>query len=675
MRGNAPGRFVKGDHRRLTRRSRALSLVGLLTLSAVAAHAAERELVELSLEELMDEPVTSVSKKETRLGDSAAAVTVITPEDLRRLGITSIPEALRLVPGFDVARIDGHHWAVSSRGFNQQFANMLLVLVDGRSVFTPTFGGVQWNMQDFSLADLERIEIIRGPGASLWGANAVNGVVNIITRRASDTRGAVISAAAGNEDQPSIEARYGGSAGEALSYRVYSRYFDREGLRTAGPNGRTDDWSTARVGFRADWQPDNTRSAVLQSDYFSMDNRSAVSGILWEPPYSYSEIRNASASSFNVLGRYTQSLSDVSHVSVQAYIDTYWRISESRDTFDLQLEHRFAVGSRNDLQWGVSYRTTSDSLELWDAATVDPVRSSQDLVTAFLQDEITLLPQKLRLTLGTKLEHHDYTGLEVQPTIRMLWNAAEGRTLWASASRAVSTPPRFYNDGRLATGVIQPEGSLPIQMAIMPNRDLKAQRLNAYEIGARTEAGENVSLELATFYNSYDRVYIPVQEAFVFEPTPVPHLLLPLRWQAVAEYASYGAEAVVNYRPAHQWRLTGSYSWLHLRGKGHQLFDRASPAHQVAVRSYATLSPRFELNTSLAWVSSIDSMMLDTSTIRIPAYLRLDAGVVFHATPSLEVGVWGKNLSDANHAEINSLETTGVTQIPRSVLVRMIKRF
>jgi iron complex outermembrane receptor protein len=657
-------------------RSRALRVAGWLAIAAAPLHAQGRELVELSLEELMNEPVTSVSKKETRLGDSATAITVITPEDLRRLGITNIPEALRLVPGFDVARIDAHHWAVSSRGFNQQYANMLLVLVDGRSVYTPTFGGVLWDMQDFVLADLERIEVIRGPGATLWGANAVNGVVNIITRHASETQGAVVSASVGSEDRPSIDARYGATAGESLSYRLYAKYFDREGLRPSGDFGRSDDWSAGRAGFRADWQPSPDRVATLQGDYFSMDSFAAISGTMLTPPFRYAEVQDTTTESFNFVGRYTQSFSDVSHLSVQAYFDSYTLDLEARDTSDVQLEHRFAVGDRHDLQWGVGYRTTSDTLDLSPYSAVVTQRSSTtSLYTAFLQDDIALVPKVLRLTLGAKLEYHDYTGLETQPSVRVLWTPAPGRTLWASASRAISTPPRFYNDGHVSTNVFQPPNSPPIETALTANPNLPSQHLHAYELGLRIEPLQNVSFELATFYNLYDRMYVPVQREPVFEATPVPHILIPLQWQAAGDYTSYGTEMVVNYRPIDQWRVTGSYSWLHLRGRPFRSYDHSSPAHQVGLQSYATLTPKLELNTSVQWVSAIDSVLNDGSTVHVPAYVRLDVGLVFHPSPSIEVGLWGQNLTDAEHAEINSLEGTDVTEVPRGVLFRAIKRF
>jgi iron complex outermembrane receptor protein len=656
-------------------RGRAVRLAGLLAVAAVPLHAQERDLIELSLEELMNEPVTSVSKKETRLGDAAAAITVITPEDLRRLGITNIPDALRLVPGFDVARIDAHHWAVSSRGFNQQFANLLLVLVDGRSVYTPTFGGVLWNMQDFVLADLERIEVIRGPGAALWGANAVNGVVNINTRRAGETQGAVVSATVGSEDRPSIEARYGGTAGESLSYRVYAKYFDRDGLRPTDSFGHSDDWSAGRAGFRAEWQPSTDRVVTLQGEYFSMDGHAATAGTLLIPPYRFVEIQDATAEAYNVVSRFTQSFSDVSHLSVQAYYDSYVLDEESRDTADVQLEHRFAVGERHDWQWGLGYRTTSDSLVLDESTFVSPKSRTESLYTAFLQDDITLVPKLLQLTLGAKLERHDYTGLEVQPSVRMLWTPAEGRTLWAGASRAVSTPPRFYRDGRISTSAFQPPASPVVEVAIVPNSDLPSQKLDAYEVGLRVEPLQSVSVELATFYNLYERMYVPIQGVPIFEPTPVPHILVPLQWQAVGDYTSYGAELVVNYRPIDQWRLTGTYSWLHLRGLPFKSFDNSSPAHQVGLQSFTTLTPKLELNTSLKWVSAVDSVLGDASTTRVPAYVRLDAGLVFHASASTEVGLWGQNLTDAEHGEINSLDASGVTEVPRSVLFRVIKRF
>ncbi|MEJ1965387.1 MAG: TonB-dependent receptor [Gammaproteobacteria bacterium] len=654
---------------------RTLSILALLTAGALPLHAAERDLVEMSLAELMDEPVTSVSKKETRLVDSAMAITVITPDDLRRLGITSIPEALRLVPGFDVARIDAHHWAVSARGFNQQYANLLLVLVDGRSVYTPTFGGVFWDMQDLMVADLERIEVIRGPGAALWGTNAVNGVVNIITKRASDTQGTVVSANVGTEDQPSLEARYGGTAGQDLSYRVFAKYFDRDGFRESDGSGAIDAWNGARLGFRADWQLSEDRLATLQGDYYNMDGHQLVSSPLLVPPFSTSDVRKTQSDALNVVSRFTQSFSDTSQLSVQAYFDSYTLESESRDTADLQLEHRFAVGNRHDMQWGVGYRYTSDNLDLGDAAIVTPQKGVFNLYTAFLQDDISLIPKRVRLTLGTKLERDDYTGFEIQPNARLLWTPTKQLTLWGSASRAVSAPPRFYRDGRLNISAFQPAGGPVVEVAFLPNANLPAQSLRAFELGMRAEPAESLSVELATFYNLYDGTYLPVAEAPTFETTPVPHVLIPWRWQPVVDYTSYGSELVLNYRPIELWRLTGAYSWLHLRGEPSGAFDHASPAHQVSIRSYSSLTTHVELNASLAWVSAIESVLQDATTMSIPSHVRLDLGVVAHPTAAVEVGVWGQNLMDRRHAEINDLESPGVTEIPRSVLLRVTGRF
>jgi iron complex outermembrane recepter protein len=639
-----------------------------------AARADERNLADLTLAELMNEPVTSVSKKATRLSDSATAITVITADDLRRLGITSIPEALRLVPGFDVSRIDASHWAISARGFNFQYSNTLLVLIDGRSVYTPTFGGVYWDSQDVALEDLERIEVIRGPGATLWGVNAVNGVVNVITKPARDTQGLVLSAALGSEDRPTADARYGGTLGSDVHYRAYAKYFEREGLRD-GDAGLPDGWRSVRTGFRADWEVSADRLLTVQGDYYSVHSHSFQLVPTFTLPFTAIVKEDRPTEGFNLVGRWTRTLSERSHVTVQAYFDSYARFQQSRDTADVEIEHRFSAGERHDIVWGVGYRFTTDELHLGPALTSLPASRDTDLFTAFLQDDLALLPNRLRLTAGVKLEHNPFTGFETQPSVRTLWTPSTGHTLWASASRAVSTPSRFYNDSRFSVATFPAAGGVLLEAALIPNENLPSQTLDAYEIGYRVEPVSSVYADLAAFYNIYDNLYGISTQAPEFAPTPVPHVVLPLLWSPNLDGRSYGAELAVNYKPLDSWRLTGTYSWLHLRVRPDAASAGGSPAHQFGLRSYASLAPRFELNTALYYVSSIQSLKSPTETVHIDSYVRLDVGLVYQATRTLEVGAWGQNLLERRHAEVASQNTSSVSEVPRSALVRVTKRF
>ena len=636
--------------------------------------AAESNLADLSLAELMNEPVTSVSKKETRLGDAPTAITVITAEDIRRLGITSIPEALRLVPGFDVARIDGSHWAITARGFNLQYANTLLVLVDGRSVYSPGFGGVYWDAQDLALDDLDRIEVIRGPGAVLWGANAVNGVVNVISRSAGETQGLSVGAAVGTEDRPTMQARYGGSLGN-VQYRTYAKYSDRDGLVDAHGGSVPDDWHSVRVGFRSDWAASKDRLLTLQGDYYSLGAEHVLESATLSPPFTSVDRVDESAKGGNVIARWTQTLSPESQFSLQAYIDSYDRNAESRDTVDVQMEYRFAPAPRHDVVWGLGYRLTKEDLHFGSALTASPARDTSAMYTAFLQDEITLLPERLKFTAGTKVERNEITGVELQPNARLLWTPAPDQSAWLSASRAVSTPSRFYTNTRFTVGGFQPPSSPVVEVALMPNANLPSEKLNAFELGYRRQLSEVFSVDLATFYNEYKQLYGAAPGAPSFVMDPFPHVVLPLNWESTLAATSYGAELEANWRPTSAWRLTGTYTWLHLRVRPDPTLGIGSPAHQWSLRSYASVSARLEISASLAYVGGIESLKTVTETVQIPSYVRFDAGLVMHPTEALQVGLWGQNLLDPHHPEISSQDSRTVSEVPRGVLLRVTRRF
>ena len=639
------------------------------------AGAAESSFTDLSLTELMNEPVTTVSKKTTRLGDAPAAITVITAEDIRRNGFNSIPEALRMVPGFDVARIDASHWAISSRGLNQQYANTLLVLVDGRSVYTPAFGGVYWDAQDMTLDDLDRIEVIRGPGATLWGANAVNGVVNIISKSARETQGVLLSVAQGNEEQPQLDARYGGAVGEKFRYRVYTKYVNRDGLRQADGTGSYEDWHSFRTGFRSDWDRAADQLVTVQGDYYYLREQHLQDLIEWAPPFVSTYTQHRKSEGGNVVARWTETLSDVSHISVQSYFDIYDTDSESRRTADVQLEHRFAPAAHHDVVWGLGYRDSRDHLHLGASFVTVPARERLSLYTAFAQDEISLAADRVRITVGTKLEHNDFTGLEVQPNLRVLFAPSSHTSVWAAASRAVSTPSRVYHDTRCDARADQPPASPIIVTSLIANPDLPSQKLDSFEIGYRAEPMKRVSLDIATFYNRYRSMYGLAQGAPFFEPQPVPHLVVPLTWQASMRAHAHGAEVAVGWRPLDRWHLAASYGWLDLEAIPVNTLGVGSPVQQASLRSTLAVSSAFEISSALYYVDGIDSLAAGLQTMRIPSYLRFDTGLLYRPSATLELGLWGMNLLDARHPEASSEDAAVVSNVPRSVLGRITKRF
>ncbi|MEY2407473.1 MAG: iron complex outerrane recepter protein [Verrucomicrobiota bacterium] len=656
----------------------------ILGLSAAAGDAgpmdtAGRSLADLSIEQLMNESVTSVSKKETRLADSPAAITVITAEDIRRIGATTIPEALRIVPGLEVARINASEWAVSSRGFNSQYASKLLVLVDGRSVYTPSFSGVFWHMQDLMLEDLDRIEVIRGPGATLWGANAVNGVINITTKSARDTQGFLANVTYGTEWEPLVNMRYGAQIGSNLYYRVYGQYLDHDNFARSDGTATEDQWRSYRAGLRLDWHPSEENHFTFQGDYnqqqihqpFNEARLAPIAGVFAETAVSH----NYSA---NVLGRWTHTFSPSSESSLQFYYDTFSHTAaestEIRNTFDIDWQHRFAVGSRNDLVWGLGYRYTPDNISPASIITFTPQRSHHQLLNLFAQDEIQLIPDRLSLTLGSKLEHNDYTGWELQPSGRLLWKVTQQQTAWAAVSRATRTPNRFEADSRANLAAFQPPLSPPVEVSYLAASKLRSEELTAYELGYRIEPTPRLSFDVATFYHSYQHLESVSGASTNFESTPgPPHVLLSQQWRFANSGETHGIELQSQWHPTDWWRLTGSYTWLYVRLHPSETADQDNPQHQFNLRSYVDITKNLEFNAAAYYVAQT-SHSSDRLYVT-PSYVRLDLGVTWRPTKNLELSIWGQNLLDNRHSEFVSYHSSFLTETPRSVFGKISVRF
>lgn len=588
-----------------------LLILGGLCAAMAAGPANKDTLAEMSLEQLMQIEVTSVARKEQKLSKAAAAIYVITREDIRRSGHTSIPELLRMVPGLYVAQIDAHTWAITSRGFNSLFASKVLVLVDGRSIYTPLFSGVYWEMQDLMLEDIERIEVIRGPGATMWGANAVNGVVNIITRSAKDTQGGVVDASAGNVERTAAGIRYGGRLGGGGYYRIYSKLGIRDDLLTAEGSPAGDSWRSSRSGGRLDWDLSSRDALTVVADVFRADfNQMARLPAFAEPFYSLNP-EHYDASAGNILTRLEHQHRNGSTSAVQVYYDRYDRphpiMGEKRDSVDFEFQNRFAANAGHDLMWGLGYRFSSDVTWPNAHASLQPASKGIQLFSGFLQDEIKLNGEKTLLTLGSKFEHNDFTGFEVQPTVRLLWEATRSHTLWTAASRAVRTPSR--GDRQANTLLMTSPGSpatqgLPVVTSYVGNPEYGSQLLNAYEAGYRTQLRRRVTFDVAAFYNSYGRLRLlePGALSPVLQPTPY----LDLRYFATNRMSgkTWGAEAVVQWEPLPVWRLSGSYSRLDMRLKPDDgvtpariLGEMADAPHdQFNVRSYVDLPRGLQLD-------------------------------------------------------------------------------
>ena len=536
-----------------------LTFVGLalgVMLPALAAAQPSQDLTDLSLEELMNIEVTSVSKKGQPLSQAAAAIFVITQEDIRRSGVTSIPEALRMAPGINVAKVDGNKWAITARGLNDRYANKLLMLIDGRTVYSPVFAGTYWELQDYVLEDIDRIEVIRGPGGSLWGANAVNGVINIITKKAKDTQGVLASTVAGKEEGIGT-VRYGGAVGSDLHYRVYGKYFNRD-TAYSSPTGAHDDWRAGRGGFRADWAASSHDTVTVQGDYSEGRAGQRQTLATLSTPFSRTINEDAGLFSHNLLTRWTHQLEGGSETSLQLYYDLYRRdttaLAERVQTYDIDFQHRFALPLRQEIVWGLGYRLMSDQFR--NSINTQVLKDSRNisLYSAFLQDEIRLIPDRLSLTLGSKFLHNDYTGFEIQPSARILWQAAPAHTFWAAASRAVRTPDRFREDGTVNVAGT-PFGFVQIQ----GNNQQQSETVVSYELGYRTSLFEQLSLDIAIFYNHYDNL-VYAQSVSTFAS----------RLANNTSGHTSGIEVAADWRPLEWWSLRPALTYFQATLEGPQ---------------------------------------------------------------------------------------------------------
>jgi iron complex outermembrane receptor protein len=507
------------------------AVVALALFAAVTpptrAQQASADLTNQSLEDLMNTQVTSVSKKEQKLSRTASAIFVISQEDIRRSGATNIPDLLRMVPGMDVAQINGSTWAISARGFNQQFSNKLLVTIDGRSVYTSTFAGVFWDTMDYPLEDIERIEVIRGPGGPIWGANAVNGVVNIITKKAGDTKGALLVGGGGSVQQEFGLAQYGGKLNSGTDYRIYTKYFDQAQMRDLTGQKGADDWHAFRTGFRLDSQVSAKDNLMIEGDLsviregeFGFFLPSVTSPSLIPVP---EEIATTN-SSFETVWQHV--FSPRSDTKLQASFDRHFRDDplnpEVRDTLDFEFQHHLALGQRHDLIWGLGYRFTPDHIE--DSLTVgmNPDTRNLQVFTAFIQDEFAWVPDRFYLTVGTKFEHNDYSGFEIMPTLRATWTPSTRQMFWAAISRDLRAPSRDDTDLVVNVGsTIAPGGAITLTRFV-GNPKFKDERLIAYEAGYRTMVSDHLSFDLAAFFNHYDRVQTTEPSISFFENNPPP---------------------------------------------------------------------------------------------------------------------------------------------------------
>lgn len=638
------------------------------------------ELLEMDLEDLMNITVTLASKTEEKAFEVPSAVFVLTQEDIRRSGATSLPEVLRMVPGVFVSRINSNHWAVTVRGFTSEYSKFLLVLIDGRTVYNPFFAGVYWNMNDVMLEDIDRIEVIRGPGGTLWGANAVNGIINIITKSAEDTQDALIILGGGIEEQAFASARYGGALSDKLHYRVYGKYFDRDDFVTANGSRASDEWQTVRSGFRLDWKLTDEDSLTVQGDIFDGNVAQRTNMVTWTAPYLATFDETMDVRGGNLLARWKRELSRDSDIAIQVFYDKTHRLErtlrEKRDTYDLDFQHRFQLCEWQEVVWGLGYRVTMDNIGNSEFMAVEPDSRVLSTYSAFLQDRISIIEDRLNLYLGAKIEDYDLTGVEHQPSARILWTPTERHALWAGITRAVRTPARFDHDIRFSPAVYQAGPNL-IKLEFYGDKDFESEILLANEIGYRQRITDDLNVDITAFLNDYDNLITYESGTSTLVTTPVPHLLVPRLRDHRMKGETYGVESTVNWSVTEEWQLAAAYSLLQM-----QLHTRSSsinttrdeedegrvPHNILHLHSYLDLFEDFEFDTSVYYVDNLPTSDIDN-------FIRCDARIGWHITENTELSLVGQNLFDPQHPENISRQAFHASEVERSFFLKLTCRF
>ncbi|AMO54829.1 hypothetical protein GZ77_24945 [Endozoicomonas montiporae] len=650
------------------------SAILLLSAPSIAAKKISNEaLLSLSLEEVMNLKVTSVSRKSQRLMDSAASVYIITQDDIQRSGVTTIPDALRMVPGLQVAQMNSNTWSISARGFNYIFANKLLVMMDGRTIYNPLFSGVNWDVQDTLLQDIDRIEVIKGPGAALWGANAMNGVINIITKSASQTQGNFLQLGAGNQEKAFGSFRHGGQLGDKAYYRAYYKTFHKDGLADQQGNEAFDDWKIDRAGFRVDWQKDSNNEIKVQSELYNGTTRSPltlldINSIPVKPVSLLNKSRDQQGG--HILAHWTRTLGNNEQFSLKTYFDRYdnddYRLKEQRDTFDIESQHRFQWSGQQELIWGLGYRSSWYTLSKMNYVTVNNTSPREELYSAYIQDEITLSP-KWQMTLSARLEHHTSTGYEFQPNARLLWSIDARSSAWAVLSRAVRTPAVTERDS--VNGPISdprlPQGSY---LLIGGNQKIKSEVLTGFDIGYRRQLNNALSIDLSSYVYQYDDLHslsftqnCPSGSTLTSDACLIPgnnppfstYALIPALITNGADAKTYGLEIATNWQPTRNWHIKADITLLQVDARSHtgdknteSLIEGLSANQSANIRSFIDLTNNWQLNLWLRHVGK-------NKAADINSYTTFDMKLAYQWSKGPELSLVGINLFDQQRKEFD----------------------
>ncbi len=645
----------------------AILVGGFLNGSTWASQAGSEDLdlAQMSLEDLMDIKVTSVSKKAEKLSDAAAAIYVLTGEEIRKSGARTIPDALRMVPGLHVANIDGSTWAISARGFNASFSNKLLVLIDGRTVYSPLFSGVWWDVQDVLMEDIDRIEVIRGPGATLWGANAVNGVINITTKQPGKSQETMLVVGSGTYERGAGALRYNGPVGNNGSLRVYGKYFDRNEFDASSGIDTKDDWWMGRGGFRYDGALSDLSDITVQSDVYN--GKAGANYVVPDinAPYTTVLQEQTDITGGNILARFSRQSQSGNQHTVQVYFDQAARkdtwVDFSRKTYDLDYQHSFGVSSQLDVIWGGGYRVNHDKVTSGLYISMNPTERTYGLGNIFAQIDYAIVPNRLELTLGTKLEYHELTDLEIQPSGHILWHPARDHTLWASVSRAVRTPSRVDREGELFIAAVPPLSlanptPIPVKVVFRGISENRSENLVAYEVGYRSTLSNRITLDVTGFYSRYnDLLSLAIGEPEFDENYPA-YIILPVDIMNTRDAETYGVEFAGAWKTSErvEFKLSYSHQWSYagFGGEGVSFgslksFESPGPSNQFSL--YATTEVRRNINvtTQIRYVDEVERQ-------GISSYVTGDLRLGWQVLPQLELSVTGQDLLEKSHTEFIS---------------------
>jgi iron complex outermembrane receptor protein len=680
-----------------------------LWVAVVPAYAEEapetaEQLFNMDIQALMQVDVTAVSKSATPLADTAAAVAVINREDIRRSGATNIPDLLRFVPGLQVAQLNGNQWSVGVRGFSSVYSNKLLVMVDGRTVYNPVYTGVHWDQMGLMLEDIDRIEVVRGPGATQWGSNAMNGIINIITKSAVDTQGGLLAGGGGNVETAFGGLRYGGKLGDGAYYRLYAKHSTRDnfpGLNapvSVGDrpsfSGRDNNDRTQhdRGGFRLDWDPGGSDSVTFQGDFFH--GGSDWSTLLPNWSLGFDQVNNTLENSGeNLLANWKHRFSPDFTTATRVYWDHYRRLNsfyrEEVETLDWDSQVNYRWNESHELVMGGGFRYSSDELgdDAGSTLSFNPSRRKISTFNIFVQDDFTLVPDTLNFLYGVKYEYNGFSGSQAQPTGRLLWKVNDENRVWAAVSHATRIPSRvdqninlhylnFFNvsyPNQFCPGLV----GAACQYSIKGNPRFGSEKLDSFELGYRFNPNSDFSFDVSGFYNRYSDFNTRDDMGFqAVAGAPLQRVYLSHNY---GRAESLGTEATANWQATSRWRLSANYSYLRLfmhKGRSNDTgaesyVEQTEAQNQVALRSLYNLSNKWELDGTLYYVDDRRYEDLTLPGLHAPSYFRLDARIGWMPRPDLELDLVGQNLLDPRHLEFVDKLSPLPSEVPRSVFARL----